>query len=76
MAMAANLAGIGRRGLLEKIVAAAQAARVAMIVVPAADLVVVKAGAKVAPGMREGMKAGRAAAAAEAVLLKDSPRSS
>jgi hypothetical protein len=57
--MAANLAGIGRRALLEKIVAAAPAARVATIVVPAADPVVVKAVAKVAPGM----KAGRVAAA-------------
>jgi uncharacterized heparinase superfamily protein len=67
--MAANLAGIGRRALLEKIVAAAQAARVATIVVPAADPVVVKAVAKVAPGM----KAGRVAAGGHST---DSPKSS
>jgi hypothetical protein len=36
MATAANLAGIGRRGLLERIVAAAKVVRVATIVVPVA----------------------------------------
>jgi hypothetical protein len=53
-------------------------ARVATIVVPAADLVVAKAGARVAPDTKEdtkdGMKAGRVAAA-EDVLLKASPKS-
>jgi hypothetical protein len=73
MAMAANLAGIGRRALLEKIEAAAQAARVATIVVPAADPVVVKAVAKVAPGMKGDMKAGRVAAGGHST---DSPKSS
>jgi len=36
MAMAANLAAIGRRGLLGRIVAAAKVVRVATIVVPVA----------------------------------------
>jgi hypothetical protein len=72
--MAANLAGIGRRALPEKIVAAARAARVATIVVPAADPVVVKAVAKVAPGMKGDMKAGRVAAAGG--HSTDSPKSS
>ena len=55
--------------------AAAEAARVATIVVPAGDLVVVKAGVKAGPGMKDGMKAGRVAVAAGG-RSTDSPKSS
>ena len=63
MAKAANLAGIGRRGLLE-IVAAAKAARVVMIVVPAAVV-------KVEEDPKDGTKVVRVVAAG--VPLRDSP---
>jgi hypothetical protein len=67
MAKAANLGGIGRRGLLE-IVAAAKAARVVMIVVPAAVV-------KVEEDRKDGTKAGPVEAVD--VPLRDSrPRSS
>jgi hypothetical protein len=67
MARAANLGGIGRRGLLEKIeaeIVAGRAARGAM------TAVLVAADPKVA------MKAGPAAAAAEDVRSTISPKSS
>jgi len=55
MAMAANLAAIGRRGLLGRIVAAAKVVRVATIVVPVAVV-------RVEADQKGAMKAGPAAA--------------